>query len=236
MRSRWAQAHTSLRSICRQEIRFIANEHYFAGKPQVERFIYKTTEGDTFQFLETGEQDFASFAATQDNLEKLQRLGFVNLQLNTSSAYGYIAFNHAKPYLKDKRFAKHSSMDWIARRSLKACRKAPLKSPMCRSLLPPGLIRKRASTRTTMIRTKRSSCWRKPAGKPGLKASGKRRAKAGHPLSVLQEQNSDAFIAIAKENYEAIGINSSRSSSPTSTRCGPRSRAEITISPASRRQ
>ncbi|MGV2794465.1 ABC transporter substrate-binding protein, partial [Clostridium perfringens] len=58
-----------------QEVRYVANEHYYAGKPKAPRFIYKTSEGDTWQYLETGEVDYASFSATKENIDKLKRLG-----------------------------------------------------------------------------------------------------------------------------------------------------------------
>ena len=30
-----------------QEVRFVANENYFEGKPKIEHFIYKISKGDT---------------------------------------------------------------------------------------------------------------------------------------------------------------------------------------------
>ncbi len=86
-----------------QEVRYLANEHYYAGKPKIEHFIYKTTEGDALQFIQTGEMDYNSFTVNQDNIEQLQELGYVNINLYTSSAYSYIKFNHARPFFQDKR-------------------------------------------------------------------------------------------------------------------------------------
>lgn len=84
-----------------QEIRFEANEHFYAGKPEVSQFIYKTTEGDSQQFFQTGELDYSALSANQDNFEFLQMLGFADVNVYTSSAYGYIAFNHEKEIFKD---------------------------------------------------------------------------------------------------------------------------------------
>lgn len=84
-----------------QEIRFEANEHFYAGKPEVSQFIYKTTEGDSQQFFQTGELDYSALTANQDNFEFLQMLGFADVNVYTSSAYGYIAFNHEKEIFKD---------------------------------------------------------------------------------------------------------------------------------------
>ena len=55
-----------------QEVRMVGNENYFAGKPKTEHFIYKTAQGDMWQYLETGEVDYASFSATKDNIGKLK--------------------------------------------------------------------------------------------------------------------------------------------------------------------
>ena len=84
-----------------QEIRYEANEFYYEGKPEAEHFIYKTTEGDSQQFFQTGELDYSAFAANQQNYEFLELLGFANIHIYTSSAYGYVAFNHEKPLFKD---------------------------------------------------------------------------------------------------------------------------------------
>ncbi|WP_062105481.1 ABC transporter substrate-binding protein [Bacillus niameyensis] len=84
-----------------QEIRYEANEYYFGGKPEVDQFIYKTTEGDSIQFFQTGELDYSGFTASQDNFEFLQGLGFANINIYTSSAYSYISFNHEKEIFKD---------------------------------------------------------------------------------------------------------------------------------------
>ncbi len=86
-----------------QEIRYEANEYYYEGKPEVAQFIYKTTEGDSQQFFQTGELDYSGFAANADNFELLQSLGFANIDLYTSSAYSYIAFNHESPVFEDPR-------------------------------------------------------------------------------------------------------------------------------------
>ncbi|GIN99349.1 ABC transporter substrate-binding protein [Brevibacillus halotolerans] len=86
-----------------QEVRFVANEYYYEGKPAIPHFIYKTTDGDTTQFFQTGETDYSSFPANADNLELLKGLGFANINIYTSTAYSYLSFNHSKPYLKDKR-------------------------------------------------------------------------------------------------------------------------------------
>lgn len=84
-----------------QEIRFEANEHFYDGKPEVAQFIYKTLEGDSQQFFQTGELDYSALAANQDNFEFLKESGFADTNVYTSSAYGYMSFNHEKELFKD---------------------------------------------------------------------------------------------------------------------------------------
>lgn len=84
-----------------QELRFEANEHFYGGKPEVAQFIYKTLEGDSQQFFQTGELDYSALAANQDNVEFLQEIGFADINVYTSSAYGYMTFNHEKELFQD---------------------------------------------------------------------------------------------------------------------------------------
>ncbi|MGN8769827.1 ABC transporter substrate-binding protein [Paenibacillus barengoltzii] len=86
-----------------QEVRYVANPYYYAGKPKTEKFIYKTSEGDTWQYLETGEVDYASFSATTENIDKLKSMGFVNILPYTPSTYGYLQLNLEHEALKDKK-------------------------------------------------------------------------------------------------------------------------------------
>lgn len=44
-----------------------------------------TAEGDAWQFIETGDTDFASFTVTQENIDKLKGLGFLNILPYTPS-------------------------------------------------------------------------------------------------------------------------------------------------------
>ncbi|MEC0266367.1 ABC transporter substrate-binding protein [Paenibacillus anseongense] len=87
-----------------QEVRLTANSYYFNGKPAVENFIFKVTDGSTnFQLLKVGETDFDRFTANRDNYEQLKSLGFANINIFTATSYVYLDFNSNKPYFKDKR-------------------------------------------------------------------------------------------------------------------------------------
>jgi peptide/nickel transport system substrate-binding protein len=86
-----------------QEVRFVANEHYYEGKPKIERFIYKVTSSDTkLQLFQTGETDYDGFTANQENVEALKKLGFANVNMYTGNAFSYLDINHKRSYLKDK--------------------------------------------------------------------------------------------------------------------------------------
>ncbi|MFD0620959.1 ABC transporter substrate-binding protein [Paenibacillus sp. GCM10027629] len=190
-----------------QEVRFVANENYYAGKPETEHFIYKTTEGDAFQFIETGEQDYGSFSATTDNIDRLQKLGFLNLEPYTASNYGYLQFNMEHEALKDKRV---------------------------RQALTYGLDRQtiyvdsnQGAATIANIPTQQSSWSYTEEGinpykydpekaKQLLDEAGWKegtdgiREKDGKKLSVhfigSKKKGTDIFIAVAKENYAAIGV------------------------------
>lgn len=85
-----------------QEIRYIANENYYGGKPAVEHFIYKVTTADTaMQLFQTGDIDFSGFAANDDNLEQLKSLGFTDITLSTANVYSYCYMNNKKPFFQD---------------------------------------------------------------------------------------------------------------------------------------
>lgn len=87
-----------------QEVRFVANPNYYAGKPAVENFIFKITNNETnLQYLKVGETDFDRFTANRDNYDQLKALGFANINTFTATSYVYLDFNSGGKLLKDKR-------------------------------------------------------------------------------------------------------------------------------------
>ncbi|WP_440416825.1 ABC transporter substrate-binding protein [Paenibacillus sp. SAFN-117] len=88
-----------------QEVRFVANENYFKGKPKIPKLIYKVTSSDTnIQSLQAGETDSETqVTVSKDNVELLKSLGFLDINLFPTNGYGYIGFNHNDPKFKDKR-------------------------------------------------------------------------------------------------------------------------------------
>ncbi|MFR9711279.1 ABC transporter substrate-binding protein [Paenibacillus sp. MB22_1] len=86
-----------------QEVVFEANENYFRGAPKVKNLIFKTTtETTNMPMLQQGETDMEEgFTVTEDNVEALKAMGFVDISLLPNNGYGYIAFNHKLPKFQD---------------------------------------------------------------------------------------------------------------------------------------
>lgn len=190
-----------------QEVRFVANEYYYKGKPKTEHFIYKTSQGDTWQFLETGEVDFASFSATKDNLDKLKSLGFVNILPYTSSTYGYLQVNLEHDAFKDKRVRQaiaygldRQSIYVDANQGAGAVANIP-SAPISWAYTEDGINPYKFDTDKAKSLLDEAG-W--TVGKDGI------REKDGKQLSIhylgSKSANTDIFIAVAKENFEALGI------------------------------
>ncbi|WP_438434319.1 ABC transporter substrate-binding protein [Gorillibacterium sp. sgz500922] len=190
-----------------QEVRFVANENYYAGKPKIEHFIYKTTDGDTWQFIETGEQDFGGFSATQDNIDKLKKLGFLNLQPYIANNYGYMQFNHEHEALKDKR-VRQALTYGLDRKTIYvdsnqgAAQVANIPaSPVSWSYTEDGI-------NPYNYDPEKAKALLDEAG--WTVGSGGIREKDGKKLTIhfigSKKKTTDVLIAVAKENYAAIGV------------------------------
>lgn len=190
-----------------QEVRFVANEHYYKGKPKLERFIYKTTEGDTWQFIETGEQDYGSFQATQDNLDKLKGLGFLNLVPYTPSNYGFIQLNLEHEALKDKKVRQaltygldRQTIYVDSNQGAATLANIPA-SPISWSYTEEGINPYEYNPEKAIALLEEAG-W--TLGADGI------REKDGKQLTIhflgSKKQSTDIFIAVARENYAAIGV------------------------------
>ncbi|WP_445492484.1 ABC transporter substrate-binding protein [Niallia sp. 03133] len=86
-----------------QEIRYAANENYYAGEPKTKNLIYKVIDTTTsLQLFETGELDYAGFSADDDTVEQLKSLGFANINVGPVNDFGFIYVNNKRPQFKDK--------------------------------------------------------------------------------------------------------------------------------------
>ncbi|WP_339852532.1 ABC transporter substrate-binding protein [Paenibacillus sp. FSL W7-1088] len=190
-----------------QEVRFVANEFYYKGKPKTEHFIYKTSEGDTWQFIETGEIDFTSFTATQENIDKLKKIPYLNLLPYTPSTYGYLQLNLEHEQLQEKEVRQaitygldRQSIYVDANQGAGAVANIPT-SPISWSYTEEG-INPYAYDPDKANQLLDDAGW--VPGADGI------REKNGKKLSLhflgTKSPATDIFIAVAKENFEAIGV------------------------------
>ncbi|GIP19845.1 ABC transporter substrate-binding protein [Paenibacillus sp. J22TS3] len=190
-----------------QEVRFVANPYYYKGKPKTEHFIYKTSEGDTWQYLETGEIDFASFSATQENIDKLKALGFANILSYTPSSYGYLQLNLEHEQLKDKKVRQaltygldRQSIYVDAAQGAGAIANIPA-SPISWAYTEEGINPYKHDLEKAKQLLDEAG-WK--AGSDGI------RVKDGKKLTIhflgSKNKGTDIFIPIAKENFQALGI------------------------------
>lgn len=190
-----------------QEVRLVANENYYKGKPATEHFIYKTSEGDVWQFIETGEVDYASFTATQENIDKLKSLGFVNILSYTPSTYGYLQVNLEHEALKDKKVRQaitygldRQSIYVDANQGAASIANIP-SSPIAWSYTEDGINPYKYDP-DQANKLLDEAGW--APGADGI------REKDGKKLSIhylgSKSKNTDIFIAVAKENFQAIGV------------------------------
>lgn len=189
-----------------QEIRFEANEHFYDGKPEVQQFIYKTTEGDSQQFFQTGELDYAALSANQDNYEFLQALGFADVNVYTSSAYGYITFNHEKEVFKDPKVRQAFSYG-LDRQTIIATHYQGF-AEVANVPVSPTSWAYTDEIGNTQYDPEKAKALLEEAG--WTVGSDGIREKDGKKLKVYYYTSAgglgDTLIPIAKENYSAIGI------------------------------
>ncbi|GGN95162.1 ABC transporter substrate-binding protein [Saccharibacillus kuerlensis] len=87
-----------------QEVNFEANENYYGGTPKTPKLIYRTTTDNTnMAMLQSGETDLDNVTVSEDNVEELQGLGFVEMHVLPNLGYGYIGMNNESPLFSDKK-------------------------------------------------------------------------------------------------------------------------------------
>lgn len=189
-----------------QEIRYVANENYFGGKPSVEHFIYKITSKDTnLQLFQTGEIDYDGFNADSDNIEVLKSLGFANVRVATANSYGFVYMNNNKPYLKDK-FVRQALIYGLDRqkyvdakfRGFGQVANVPA-SPLLWSYTEEG-INKYEYNLDKAKELLDQAGWK--VGSDGIREKDGQKLK----ISYLTRSKDDEFIPIAKENYKELGV------------------------------
>lgn len=92
-----------------EEVTLVANEHFYKGKPTIENLIFRSVnETNQLLLLQNGDIDVirGSMTVTDENLQLLDQVGFVNATITENLGYGYIAINFGEELLKDKNVRK----------------------------------------------------------------------------------------------------------------------------------
>ncbi len=87
-----------------QYVKFEANPDYFLGSPKIKNLILKFVTPDTqMAELETGSVDVLdSVTNTVENLETMEKMGFVKLNSFLNNGYAFLGLNLKDPRLADK--------------------------------------------------------------------------------------------------------------------------------------
>ncbi|MDR2137418.1 MAG: ABC transporter substrate-binding protein [Synergistaceae bacterium] len=189
-----------------QEVRYVANPHYYAGKVKIENFIYKVTPEETkLQYLQVGDTDYDRLSATPEIIDQLKALGFLNVRVAYANSFGYAQFNLHRPYLQDKkvRLALIIALD---RKSYVEARFRGLGKVANIPVSPYLFTYDESGVDTLDYNPERARQLLEEAGwKTGPDGY---REKDGQKLRIayLTRWSTDEIIPIAQENYKDIGV------------------------------
>ncbi|MFE6708296.1 ABC transporter substrate-binding protein [Bacillus thuringiensis] len=192
-----------------QEVRFIANENYYAGKPKIQNFIYKITSPDTkFQLFQTGEIDYTGVGYGDEILEQVKSLQFANVEIETASSFSYIRINSKKPYLKDKKVRQALIYGLDRKKYVDTAFKGygtvanvPI-HPTSWAYTEEG-INKYEYNLDKAKKLLDEAGWK--AGSDGIREKDGQKLKLTY-YGASSAKDGDLFIPIAKENYKELGV------------------------------
>lgn len=192
-----------------QEVRFIANENYYAGKPKIQNFIYKITSPDTkFQLFQTGEIDYTGVGYGDEILEQVKSLQFANVEIETASSFSYIRMNSKKPYLKDKKVRQALIYGLDRKKYVDTAFKGygtvanvPI-HPTSWAYTEEG-INKYEYNLDKAKKLLDEAGWK--AGSDGIREKDGQKLKLTY-YGASSAKDGDLFIPIAKENYKELGV------------------------------
>ncbi|AHX16569.1 ABC transporter substrate-binding protein [Bacillus cereus] len=192
-----------------QEVRFVANENYYAGKPKIQNFIYKITSGDTkLQLFQTGEVDHTGLGTGDEVLEQVKALEFANIQIETAPSFSYIYMNNNKPYLKDKKVRQALIYGLDRKKYVDTALKGygtvanvPI-HPTSWAYTEEG-VNKYEYDKEKAKKLLDEAGWK--VGSDGIREKDGQKLKLSY-FGPSSAKDSDLLIPIAKENYKEIGV------------------------------
>ncbi|EJQ39233.1 hypothetical protein IEE_04905 [Bacillus cereus BAG5X1-1] len=192
-----------------QEVRFVANENYYAGKPKIPNFIYKITSGDTkLQLFQTGEVDYTGLGTGDEVLEQAKTLEFANIQIETAASFSYIYMNNNKPYLKDKKVRQALIYGLDRKKYVDTALKGygtvanvPI-HPTSWAYTEEG-VNKYEYDKEKAKKLLDEAGWK--VGSDGIREKDGQKLKLSY-FGPSSAKDSDLLIPIAKENYKEIGV------------------------------
>ena len=192
-----------------QEVRFVANENYYAGKPKIQNFIYKITSGDTkLQLFQTGEVDHTGLGTGDEVLEQAKALEFANIQIETAPSFSYIYMNNNKPYLKDKKVRQALIYGLDRKKYVDTALKGygtvanvPI-HPTSWAYTEEG-VNKYEYDKEKAKKLLDEAGWK--VGSDGVREKDGQKLKLSY-FGPSSAKDSDLLIPIAKENYKEIGV------------------------------
>ncbi|MED0966928.1 ABC transporter substrate-binding protein [Bacillus paramycoides] len=192
-----------------QEVRFVANENYYAGKPKIPNFIYKITAGDTkLQLFQTGEVDYTGLGTGDEILEQAKGLQFANIQIETAASFSYIYMNNNKPYLKDKKVRQALIYGLDRKKYVDTALKGygtvanvPI-HPTSWAYTEEG-VNKYEYDKEKAKKLLDEAGWK--VGSDGVREKDGQKLKLSY-FGPSSAKDSDLLIPIAKENYKEIGV------------------------------
>jgi peptide/nickel transport system substrate-binding protein len=192
-----------------QEVRFVANENYYAGKPKIPNFIYKITAGDTkLQLFQTGEVDYTGLGTGDEVLEQAKGLQFADIQIETAASFSYIYMNNNKPYLKDKKVRQALIYGLDRKKYVDTALKGygtvanvPI-HPTSWAYTEEG-VNKYEYDKEKAKKLLDEAGWK--VGSDGVREKDGQKLKLSY-FGPSSAKDSDLLIPIAKENYKEIGV------------------------------
>ena len=96
-----------------------ANPNFYLGEPKTKNLIFKVVATNAeLQAVETGDVDIHDqVVCDDDHIEEAQAAGFINMKIQPTLGYGYVAVNHKNEIFQDAK-VRQALLHAIDRKSL----------------------------------------------------------------------------------------------------------------------